>query len=628
MAEQVFQVTLTVLAPVLSQSTAAGALGVDASSARRDGRVVLPGSLVKGKVREAWERLRTLAPEHFDADVGQWLGPRDRKARPEDSRNGDTNAPRRGRVFFSDFQAESPEDGGLRYRVRLDASRGSVDHGALAAVETPFAPGREVAFRGTVRFHAEVEEAARIRHALEAGLRWIENLGAFRSHGFGRLVGVGIEERPRRTSSVKPVEASSDGRLDFVLRVEDPLVVSRFLPDGNLFECDHAIPGAALKGAVATTWRAARGLPLDGAIKEEMDAARSELARHFASVRFTHAFLGHADPPRRPVAAPLSLVRAAGKIWDVAALDGVHLFVETPVVEGQEVRSLRAPAFAPDWKRRSDVEAALGWASPERETRVRTAIDSAIRRGAEGELFAYRAILPSPALAFYGTVDLSEVPPSNRAAAARQLQSLLADGLRFLGKTKAAARVEFRPGGSVAPAVPSATPEPGQPWIVALQTPAVLLDPLALDEAAGRTALFEAYRSAWENLAGGGLELVRTFTRQRLAGGGYLWRRFQGDQPYHPFLLTEPGSVFVFNVAEASAADVLRAWERHGLPLPGWALERYAGRCADGEHRPGNDWRRCPFIRENGFGEVGLNPVLPWKRPPDHLIQRVEEVRS
>ena len=46
MAEQVFQVTLTVLAPVLSQSTAAGALGVDASSARRDGRVVLPGSLV------------------------------------------------------------------------------------------------------------------------------------------------------------------------------------------------------------------------------------------------------------------------------------------------------------------------------------------------------------------------------------------------------------------------------------------------------------------------------------------------------------------------------------------------------------------------------------------------------
>lgn len=478
--------------------------------------------------------------------------------------------------------------------------------------------------RGSVRFIADEAEAAQVRHWIEVGLRWVDSVGSFRSQGFGRLIRVVVDTKatPGRVVSGavrEPIEPSPDGRVDLVLRLEDPLLVARFLPDGNLFECAREIPGGALKGAFATSWREALGLSPNAGIVPGMDPERPELCEHFAALRFTHVFLGHAASSKRPFVPPLSLVRGAGRVWDVARLDGACLFVDDGMV--------CAPAFAPDWKSRRDVEAGLGWAVPERETRVRTAIDPETRRGAEGELFAHRSILPSEDHAFYGAVDLGDVPEASRSAAAEQLQRLLRKGLRHLGKTKASAEVDIRPGGGILSMVADAAPEPGEPWILVLQTPAVLLDPMSLDERAGRSELAEIYGEVWRDLAGDGVRLVRYFASQRLAGGGYLRQRFQRDKAYHPFLLTDAGSVFVFEILTPSGSEQLRSWARHGLPLPAWAVERYAGRCADGQERPGDDWRRCPFLRQNGFGEVAIDPDLPWTRPPDNIIHYVKEVR-
>ncbi|MFQ5741493.1 MAG: hypothetical protein ACE5JX_21050, partial [Acidobacteriota bacterium] len=66
--------------------------------------------------------------------------------------------------------------------------------------------------------------------------------------------------------------------------------------------------------------------------------------------------------------------------------------------------------------------------------------------------------------------------------------------------------------------------------------------------------------------------------------------------PYAPYLLTTSGSVFVLRETKEVVRSELEKWLRGGLPLPGWAVKRY-----------GDSWRTCPFVRENGFGEIALN---------------------
>lgn len=633
MREHFLDVKLTVRGPVLSQATAAGDFGLDATSARRDGRILLPGSLIKGKLRESWDRLHALAGDTFHPPVGEWLGGESEE--DPTTEEAKRNLPRRGRLRFSDFLAETPEDGGVRTRIRLDETRGSVAHGALAAVETPFVPGREVVFRGELRYFAADEIAAEVEAWIAAGLRWIDSVGAYRSHGFGRLKAVEVErravDRARSEHAADLAEPSEDGSLDLVLRIDDPLVIARFLPDRNLFECAREIPGGAIKGALATTWRELLGQRPSGPITEDLDPTRPALCQHFADIRFTHAFLGRTDAGKRPAVAPLSIVKAGAEFWDVALLEGAHLFrVSEKDDDGSEIERLRAPSFPPDWKPKvwSEVEKRLGWATPDLETRVRTAIDSEKGRNEEGQLFAHRAILPSESYAFYGGVDLGDVPEASRDEVAKELHGLLADGLRHLGKSKATARAEVLRPGDAPSIVASREPAVGEPCVLVLQTPAILVDPRALDERSERQALGEAYRDAWRDLAGSGLELVRWFTRERLAGGGYLWRRFRRDKPYHPDLLTDAGSVFVFEVGDDAAVKALKRWARHGLPLPSWAVKSYAGRSSNGEELPGDDWRRCPFLRQNGFGEVIVQPELPWKRPPEESIERIGEVEA
>jgi hypothetical protein len=114
---------------------------------------------------------------------------------------------------------------------------------------------------------------------------------------------------------------------------------------------------------------------------------------------------------------------------------------------------------------------------------------------------------------------------------------------------------------------------------------------------------------------------VRFFASQELAGGEYVWHRFQGAGDYEPYLLTCSGSVFLLEPEpgeEEAAAQCLRHWEERGLPLPGWARTQYArgGRSAD-------LWSTCPYVPENGYGEVVLDRAIHWEAQP-----RVEDFRG
>lgn len=616
MRERTFAIRLRLAGPVLTRATAMGDYGVDAPVARAvaggagRGRPILPGSLVKGKLCDAWRELVAAAPAETAAALGEggeriaeWLGERNDRGGWE---------PRRGRLHFGDLAAERDGGRARRYRVQLDPKLGAVRPTALQTVECPFGPGEEVEFTGEVRVVPRDDgELERLRGALEAGLRWTPSFGALRGAGFGRLLAAEVAVLPAPAPA--PAAATEGARLSLAYTIGAPFCLAREQPVDNLFVSRSEVAGGVIKGVLASTWNERLGRRSGDPIGEGCDPDRPELARHFARVRFTHAFPARrVEPLLRPVTPPLSLVWAgkgeAGRLADVLRLGEPALL---PDAEGR----LQAPAFAVDWKpaQRQEVRELYGWAAPATELRVRTAIDAATRRAAEAQLFAYEMVVPGEGEVWLGAADLGDVPDSDRAATRAQLVELLAGGLRGLGKTKAPVAVAACGPEAVQPSVPRRSPPEGdEPWAVALQTPALLCDPERLGPGAGREELGAAYTEVFGELSGGALELVDGgyFAAQRLAGGEYLWRRFFAGRPYRPLLLTEAGSVFLLRPAtkrREEAAGVLERWERHGLPLPAWARGRSAA-------APGDEdwalWDRCPYLRHNGYGEIAVDLAL------------------
>jgi hypothetical protein len=190
----------------------------------------------------------------------------------------------------------------------------------------------------------------------------------------------------------------------------------------------------------------------------------------------------------------------------------------------------------------------------------------------------------------------------------------LANGLGGVGKTKVGAKVSWSE--SATPEAPAGEGKQGDTWRLLLVTPSLLTDPRSLRPAGARVKAgsgsrdvqFAAYKQVWDELSEGQLELVRYFHDQSLAGGEFLRGRFQaGLAAYWPYLLTEPGSVFVLRAKDtARGKALLTKWLSSGLPLSGWVDELY-GR----NGLPGGDWRSCRFVPAKGYGEIALNPEWP-----------------
>ena len=575
--------------PVLSRATAAGQFGVDAPMVRdHTGRLALPATLIEGKLLEAWRQLRDLDDKTFDVPVEDWLGTTSDQA-------AGSYAPHRRRILFRDLTVRDDRPRpGMRVRISIDDSRGAADEGMLQVLETPFTAGEQAVFVGQVELLARDDaEAREMAQAVRVGLAWIVQLGALRTEGFGRLLGAAVT---LVQGSAFPCAATADaeGRIGVVLTPQQPFCIARpRVGDGNVFESDDVIPGGAVKGAIARQWLARLPGPARGDVRADTDARCADLCRNFSRVRITHFFPGAARN-RRAMAVPLSMVTAAGRLHDVALDDGPRLI-------GGE-----APAFQPDWKapEHADANVLFGRVSPARELRVRTAMDSDRRRAADKMLFAYEQVLPADHV-WLGWIDLHDVPEKDRDAVARQLSEVIGGRLVGLGKTEAAAAIEIIGAADIAPAcAPSSGAQPVRPWIVTLQTPALLTHAGALAETSGAAELHKAYADAWRDLSRGRLQLVRFFARQSLAGGVYLHGQFGHGRPYRPFVLTEPGSVFVLEASpgmDAKAAAWLQHAGLHGLPEPVPILRSYG--VADGE----DAWRHCPYLPANGYGEIAVN---------------------
>lgn len=603
-------ICLEIEGPLLTKSTAPGEYGLDAVVARDiDGVPYIPGTLLTGKVREALEQLSECSEgvdwfKHRPA----WLG--------TESKDG---LPQSKQLLFSDFLLAQEAGNGVRTRIRIDPERGAAVKGAQLVIDAPFAVGEPLFFTGRLTLFVQDEETLQsIYRHVEAALHWISQLGGYRTIGYGRLKKVTMDKPVQRIIRSLRSHPHTTGSLDVLVRPEAPFCIARKpRTDNNLFESDTIISGAALLGAISTTWQALAGGFSGGSVADIEDNKRTDLRDDFNHIRITHA-LPSGGGLVRPVVFPLSLVKVDTKecrpYYDVARLPGPCL------IHGQ------APAFAVDWKDSADVEKDFGWPGLHRELRVRTAIDRETLRSKEAELFAYEMVVPDNT-DWYAHIDLDEERIKNPSAVGAQLASLLEHGIAGLGKTKTPADIRILPSGSVKSALVSDPESRDGLWIITLQTPALLCDPELLIESQSRDNTLAAYRQVWDKLSGNSLHLIRHFSRQSLAGGKYLYSRFQrgrdgngNNKPYYPWLLTDAGSVFVLEAAsgkETEAKNNVKQWLAHGLDLPSWAVDRYARKVDNGRTFPGDYWRNCPYIRQNGYGEIAVNLEVHWSHYPD-----------
>jgi hypothetical protein len=599
------KIELTLEAPIISRSAAVGAFGVDAVMARSwDGRICLPRKLIKGCLRQAWKELSSATDGAFDIDLAALLG--DKSENRPDSANG--VEPYRSRLLFDDFVADHVGISEVTYRISIDSERGAVDEGAYQVIESPFPAGAGVQFKGQVRFFAQDKvEADNITNYVLGGLRWVAGYGALENVGFGRLVSASLEKDSIQASvEIVPGPELDVDSIDLTITPCAPFCIAKHRTDGNFFESEAFIPGGIIKGAIADAWLAALGSQETVVSTNIKNSNMPELCASFDRIRFTHAFPSRGGK-HRPVQWPISIVRDSdGNHHDVALDESPKCFP----AQGKDKNELFAPSFFLDWKDEgASAYQEYGWADPPRRLEMHTEIEN--NKPKTGVLFAYETVLPKDlesgaSFEWYSSVDLAGVESLHRPKVAAQLKAVLtALGLNGFGKTKARAAVIVDIAGTIKPKKQSIRKaQSGNTWIVTLQTPALLCDPWNLHEGDRQIRLKEEYGRVWGELGTRGdgtplVDLVRFFARQTLAGGAYLQGRFSKSKPYNPYILTDAGSVFVLKAhpgGEAEVEGIVNTWLNHGLPLPACAAARY-----------GDNWRTCPYIRENGYGEIALN---------------------
>lgn len=607
MTPHLIDLVLQLRAPILSAANGAIALGLDTAMQRDDQhRPALPGSLIKGNLRQAWQAFERHAKQ---APPGDWLG----RGSGENSFD-----PQRARLTFdpwwSDHDWQPASDARPLYRIQIDEGTGAAKEGALQVIESPYPAGRTVCFTGQI--HAWLgsdKDPAQLCRWLEKGLWHMACIGANKGQGFGRIESVSAQCSP--LPKVELTDRCDHDWLGLSIKPLGPFCIGKpAIGENNRFDSETLIPGAAILGALARTMEHSGG-----------EARWSKLHDHFNGLRISHALPfdpalhddGQTVAPSRPLALPLSLTSfQAAKPKQPPKIMDLSPFHKPCVIS--RYGATRAPCFQPDWKDKD-------WGAAEQQFRLprvgkrldlHTAIDQATGAAQTGQLFSMEAVEPGNLL-WLANVDFGRIPAEDdRSRVRRELLELLGWGLDSIGKHKTRCQVTTTAPVDFAFPQRELTKVPlqaGQPIQLHLQSPALLLLPdTELPTTGGGAALHRAYADAWDDLSGYSLELSHFFAQQDPRGGRHWWHRFRkGQAPYRPVQLTRPGSVFVFAVKDLDkAANKLADWQRYGLPqrqgAPG-----------------GEDWQQNPWIRHNGYGEIALDPALPVVAPPSNQWKEI-----
>lgn len=137
-----FTVALVLRAPIISQAAGGRTLGVDAAALRAEDHPALPGSLIRGNLRHAWERFAKSASGGHgvpsEDEIRNWLGYK--------SKDNSNDEPWRAQLQFAPYwKALAGSGEGTRHRIKLNPEKGTVEDRHLQTIESPFPAGAEVA---------------------------------------------------------------------------------------------------------------------------------------------------------------------------------------------------------------------------------------------------------------------------------------------------------------------------------------------------------------------------------------------------------------------------------------------------------------------------------------------------
>lgn len=601
-----YDIEIEIEGPIMTAGLSAASFGVDVAFLRdHRGRLVVPGSMIQGVVREVLEDMSAAAPSLLPAGkLDAWLGAPSVDAREDaDTVVSAGFEPHRGCLDFSDFELSDPAPLESITRIQVDAETGSVERGMLAVLEAPVAPGARGTLRGVMTVDADQATAEQAREWAGKALRLLPAIGGVKGAGFGHIEAVRIEpqrEPPRPTTGPLAAAAREAGalagrdRVQMALEFEAPFLVSSEAISGNLFKGSHVIPGGAIKGALAE--------------RLEQSGSSTSLADTLDRTVFRHARPAKADDlTRRPRTIPLSLYSLEHLDDGNLEFDGLHdALADDPdgwAADGWFVQ------FGGNWKDggKAEKEAQRLYGQhfiPRYDIRTRTAI------GARGEaetskLFTSMAVVPAD-FVWIGEIRLRS--DTDRASFSEVVAALDKVILK-IGKMRTPARVALLDLPDGEPQVtPLATNADRVTWRLVLETDALLHGPDDVfrhaDVADGSERLKRQYRDYFAAAVNERLEKdaepveaedvgLRFFARQRWAGG-YQARRFPTyPDCYYPHLVTEAGSVFEV-VLPQRCTGAIKAFASHGLPLPASVPSQ------------GYQYQRSPFVPENGYGEVSI----------------------
>jgi hypothetical protein len=591
-----FTICLTIKAPFLSQASTAGKVGIDASLLRNQAGIpYIPGSLVKGCLWESMIEIHDFLDITQDQIIALF---------GEESEEHSYNHPTRGKLSFSDFilqddkAVKQSEDSALNFRIKMDHQRGAVDNQALMIMEMPFKHGQELQFKGNLTLYEKKSLLDPLQTNLFKAFQWIPALGSHRGIGFGEIIHVSMDHDVKTFTMPSLSESKQLAeRYVFSFKPQAPFCVTGHMPVGNMFTSETIISGAVIKGTIAGSLNRLLDRNIDDPITENTLPEDWQLfGKYFHQLHMSHAFpvnrTDHSDIDitQRPQTIPLSIFYKDDQFFDAYIPDN---FPEN-----------QAPKFQSDWKPKdySKANTLFQWPdlSDHKDLRVRTAIDYSTQRSKDQQLFSIECIVPD-AFEWLGWWDTHKIDDQHRDQITMQLQQLLDFGLTGFSKTKTNVIVDY----TSHTASDSQTDDilsSSKQWAFTLQTPALMFNPeeIAGPEKCNGVNLNKAYQAYFMNVSDNSLKLVDFFASQSFRGR-YLFYHFKPDAPYNPFVITDAGSVFIVETVDQKhdqAIQFIKNSMRFGLPLPDWAITGNA---------PELLWQTCPWVPENGFGEIVFN---------------------
>lgn len=616
-----FDLELVVVGPVLSKGSEPGDPGLDAVALRSpDGSLVINGKHIHGRCRHAAMELAELSG---NSNLGNWavtaFGPK--SIQKESERGSGDWKPTRSRLSFEElrctYRSEAtriPRD----FRIKKDDQTEAGEEQMLAVAERAGEHGAELKFAGKVRVVCESDQDfGKHRANLLRALRWLTNIGGVIGAGYGvlRNVKLTVCETPPGMSEFEldgPIPNSVKLRLNF----SEPFCLAAPQLDENIFRSLDYVPGGAIAGAIQ---RALCDVTLG--TSQTPSEAFPTLCKHFNDIRFRQAFPATQPSKVRPIPTPLSWVsitraKEAKEGKEATILADVALVGDPALFKIDEIEYV--PNFQPDWKGKEDVQVrkATGWVRVAKELRTYTEIERTTGVAKKERLYGYELVRPENT-DWVAAMDIPIMEEVHCKSFFTELQKLLNEAPLLLGKTDARATLSISSLSQSDELKPHNDKDSPDYWIATLASDALLLN---IEDLAGKSQVeFEAaYRSAWQEIGQSATRMIESpavlqhyYSLEKLVGGNYLYHRFRDrNQPYAPYLITCAGSVFVLTSDpndRSAVQEMFRGLLRTGLPLIGWAKERFKREDLTGQEHPGDYWENCPFIPNNGYGEIVVN---------------------